>query len=97
MLSVVVEHSCVQTESGFLKHAIAKLCKVVLEDEEEVREMEGRVCLSMLCLILLFPLKGWAASKASWPYLKPSSPYFDLMFFLLWCYFCNLSRHSESS
>ena len=63
MLSVVVEHSCVQTESGFLKHAIAKLCKVVLEDEEEVREMEGRVCLSMLCLLLFLERLGSKQGK----------------------------------
>ena len=40
-----------------------ELYKVVFT-EDKVREKGGRVCLSLLCL-LLFLLKGWAASKAN--------------------------------
>ena len=40
-----------------------ELYKVVFT-EDKVREKGGRVCLSLLCL-LLFLLKGWAANKTN--------------------------------
>ena len=43
----------------------------------------------LYCVSSFFLLKGWAADKANWPYSKPVSPSFELIFFLVWYSYIN--------
>ena len=45
-------------------------------------EKRERECLSLSCVYSFFSWKGWAASKANWPYSKSSCPYLTLYSYL---------------